>query len=455
MTQRSCTLVIADDDKYIRDDLADLLKDSGHRLHFSATAAETWNCIEREKPDLVLLDLKFPDLNDLSLLQRIRSSFPATQVIVVTSQSGDISQVVAAIKLGAFDFVAKPFVGDELLNRIDKALSLQQLSRSQQYLLEQIEERSGLGQLVGKSTAMQQVTDQLRRLAEADGCVLIRGETGTGKEIAARALHQLSRRRGEPFVVVNCAAIPDTLIESVLFGHKRGAFTGAIESSKGKFEAAEGGTLFLDEIGDMPLAQQTSLLRVLEYRTFTPVGETRERECRARFVLATHRDLRESVREGTFREDLYYRIHVASLMMPPLRSRTEDIPELVKHYLTRLSAEMGRGTIRVSADVLQLLQQYDWPGNVRELKYVLEGAIMLLERNREELTVKDLPPELLAARIPLEGGALTAGDRREKEELLRVLRQCQGNQSQAAKLLGCHRNTVRAKIRYFGITELG
>ena len=455
MTQRSCTLVIADDDKYIRDDLADLLKDSGHRLHFSATAAETWNCIEREKPDLVLLDLKFPDLNDLSLLQRIRSSFPATQVIVVTSQSGDISQVVAAIKLGAFDFVAKPFVGDELLNRIDKALSLQQLSRSQQYLLEQIEERSGLGQLVGKSTAMQQVTDQLRRLAEADGCVLIRGETGTGKEIAARALHQLSRRRGEPFVVVNCAAIPDTLIESVLFGHKRGAFTGAIESSKGKFEAAEGGTLFLDEIGDMPLAQQTSLLRVLEYRTFTPVGETRERECRARFVLATHRDLRESVREGTFREDLYYRIHVASLMMPPLRSRTEDIPELVKHYLTRLSAEMGRGTIRVSADVLQLLQQYDWPGNVRELKYVLEGAIMLLERNREELTVKDLPPELLAARIPLEGGALMAGDRREKEELLRVLRQCQGNQSQAAKLLGCHRNTVRAKIRYFGITELG
>jgi len=454
MIKRTCTILVADDDRFVRDDIADLLKPSGHDLLFAATAAETWKIVEEEKPDLVLLDLKFPDLNNLSLLLQIRQEVPLTQVIVVTSQSGDVAQVVQAIKMGAYDYIAKPFNPDELLNRIDKALGMQQLVKSQEYLLKEIEEKAGITQLVGDSLLMKQTREQIRKLADADGCVLLRGESGTGKEVAARALHYLGKRRDQPFVVVNCAAIPESLTESVLFGHRRGAFTGAVDSSKGKFEAAEEGTIFLDEIGDMPISQQTSLLRVLEYRTYTPVGETRERECKARFILATNRDLRESVNEGTFREDLYYRINVASITMPPLKARHEDIPHLAHHYCRVLGAEMGRKYIRLHPTVEELFSRHDWPGNVRELKNVLEGAMMLLDHGRDEITLQDLPAELLATGGDALGQARSAGDLREKEELIRILKQCHGNQSQAAKMLGYHRNTIRSKIRYYGISDL-
>jgi DNA-binding NtrC family response regulator len=454
MAAPAFSILIADDDSFIRDDLIDLLRDTGHRLRATSSAEETWESLVQDPPDLVLLDLKFPDLQDLSLLKRIRAHLPECEIIVVSSQTENVSQIVNAIKLGAFDFVPKPFTGEELRNRVEKALSLKRLRHANRQLLAEAAERGGVDRMIGHSEAMQTVRNTLRRLADVDGCVLLRGESGTGKELAARALHNLSQRRASPFVPINCASIPQQLVESVLFGHRRGAFTGASESVKGRFEAAEDGTLFLDEIGDMPLDQQASLLRVLEYRTFTPVGENRERDCRARFVFATNRDLRECVVEGTFREDLFYRINVAAVALPPLRARPEDIPELVEYYCGRLTLEMGRGPVQVQPDIIDLFKLYDWPGNVREVRNVLEGSLMLLDRNQTELTMRDLPADMLAFETGPDGAAvLTSRELKEKKELLRALKETSGNQTKAARMLGVHRNTIRSRVRYFGITS--
>ena len=454
MSKQACTILIADDDSYVRDDLKDVL-DSHYELLFASTAKEAWTVAFRERPDLILLDIRFPDLQDLTLLQRIKREIRDSEVIMLTGQTENVAQIVSAIKMGAFDYVSKPYAPDELKNRVAKALELRALSKCRERMVGELKSRSGAENLVGESGAIKTLRESIERLAGVDGCVLIRGESGTGKELVARALHYSSKRASNPFIAVNCASIPEALLESVLFGHRKGAFTGAIESSKGKFEVAEDGTVFLDEIGDMPISQQTSLLRVLEYRFFTPVGEHKERECRARFVLATNRDLRERVRDKLFREDLYYRINVASLTLPALRTRPEDIGTLVEHYNLRLSAELGRRPIQIHPEVLSLFEKYDWPGNVRELKHVLEGSLMLIGPDQMELTLKDLPPELLAARNPtVNGTALSIDDLREKEEIIRALKQCNGNQSQAAKLLGVHRNTIRTKIRYWGLGNI-
>lgn len=451
----TATILIADDDEYIREDLTHVLRDAGYKLVTASTAAGAWKCVLDEQPNLVLLDLKFPDCDDLSLLKKIKDNAKDTEVIIVSSQTGNLSVVVQAIKLGAFDYIAKPFVPEELINRVDKALALQSLKQSHEYFLNQLQERDGIDKLIGKSAVMQQVRDNIQKLSDSDLCVLIRGETGTGKELAARALHCLGKRRSNPFIAINCASIPETLVESVFFGHKRGAFTGAVESVKGKFEAAANGTIFLDEIGDMPLMQQTSLLRVLEYRRYSPVGSSEEKECRARFVLATNRDLRDLIRKGLFREDLFYRINVASISMPPLRSRLEDIESLVEYYCKRFAAESGRNAIEVEPEVLNLLQQYDWPGNIRELRHVLEGSIMLADPDKNNLSLKELPPEILALQIKstVTDTVLSARQRDERTKLIRALQESGGNQTQAAKLLGCHRNSVRAWIRFYGIAE--
>jgi len=448
MSAEACTVLVADDDKYVCGDLGELLQRAGYSVLHAYTAKETWAAVEAHAPALVLLDLKFPDCRDLSLLQRIREQAPDTEVIMLTGEGSGVPLIVAAIKLGAFDYITKPFANDELLNRVAKALELRGLRRSQANLLAEVRSRRGLNCLAGTSNAIQSVLDTLRRLADTDGCVLIRGESGTGKELAARALHDLSRRRSSPFVAVNCAAIPETLLSSELFGHKRGSFTGANEAARGKFEAAEDGTVFLDEIGDMPLSQQAALLRVLEYRTYTPVGETRERKCAARFVFATNRDLKARVAEGLFREDLFYRINVATVTMQPLRMAPEDIPVLVDLFNQRLSAEMGRKPLAIQSEVVALFKQYDWPGNVRELKHVLEGAMMMLRPDQQQLTLDDLPAEIAALNT---SATADSNNTREKEELIRVLRQCNGNQSEAARALRVHRNTIRQRIRYHGI----
>ena len=458
ITMQSRTILVADDDGYVREDLVDLLQPAGYEILQSSTADETWRMIEEQQPDLVLLDIKFPDLNDLSLLERIKKIFPDMEVIMLTSQTEDIPLVVSAIKLGAFDYVGKPFNDDELKNRISKALRLQELTRSQQEFLKDRDQHAGVDALIGDSAEIQHVRDVVRRLADADACVLIQGESGTGKELVARALHSCSRRRTRPFIAINCASIPAQLVESYLFGHRRGAFTGAVDTSKGKLELAEDGTIFFDEIGDMPLSQQAALLRVLEYRTFTPVGDSKERRCRARFVLASNKDLRAAIAEKSFRDDLYHRINVATIQTPSLRSRSEDIPELAKYIIVKLAGEMGRLPVTIHPDVLGLFNKYDWPGNVRELKNFIEGAMLLMHPKANEITPSDLPAELLICSAleshTAEPKPESLRERREKEDLIETLLKCGGNQTEAAKLLHYHRNTIRAKIRYYGIAHL-
>lgn len=455
-TEASRTILIADDDEFLRDTLADYLHDTRHQLLFSGTAKQTWEMIQEYCPDLVLLDIHFPDSQDLRLLKRIRIRVPQTEVIVISGQTDDVSQIVDAIKLGAYDYVPKPVVREELLNRVAKALALRSLRNTEGLLLEQLQKRSCLERLVGNSRAMRNVRETIRKFADMRGCVMVRGESGTGKELAARALHFHSFRRTSPFVVVNCASIPEGLIESELFGHRRGAFTGAIASAMGKLEAAGDGTVFFDEIGDMLLPQQASLLRVLESRRFLPVGDFRERECKARFILATNRNLRELVRRGSFREDLFYRIDVAAVHMPPLRNHAEDIPDLADLFCTEFGLEMGRPPVRVCPRVLELFERHDWPGNVRELRNLIESSMMLIDDTQMELTVRDLPAELVRVdrgHVTTDGPARSR-EHHERERLIKALSQAQGNQSKAAELLGCHRNTVRAKIRHYGIVSV-
>lgn len=454
MTENAPTILIADDDDYIRGDLEDMLS-KDYRLVFSKTAKETWETIDRCSPDLVLLDIRFPDCQDLSLLRRIRSEAPQTEVIILSNEFSNVGNIVEAIKVGAFDFVAKPFQPEELGNRISKCLLCKSLRDSQADLVREIAKRSGLEHLIGSSEIMQNVRGKIRKLANAKGSILIQGESGTGKELVARALHQMSVRHGRPFEVVNCAAIPETLVESELFGHKKGAFTGAVESSKGKFELAKDGTLFLDEIGEMPLAQQSTLLRVLEYREFSPVGDSRKLECKARLVFATNRDLQQCVREKTFREDLFYRINVGAINLPPLRARKGDIPDLVTYYCKSLSHDMGRIPMTVRPEVLNLFHAYDWPGNVRELRNALEAAAMLLDPSEAEIGIDDIPAQVQAGVVsaPRSPDDLTPDEQEVKRALIEALQQSNGNQSVAAKLLNCHRNTVRARMRAFGIAE--
>ncbi|MBE7466478.1 MAG: sigma-54-dependent Fis family transcriptional regulator [Planctomycetes bacterium] len=445
-------ILIADDSTHVREDLADLLAAAGHRCIQAATAAQTVNLAAEARPDLVLLDLIFPDSSDLTPLRKLLELPDAPDVLMLSGQSGAVPVIVESIKLGAFDFVPKPYEPAELLNRIARAWEARKVRAERTILLQERDARSGLERLVGSSAPMQRLREALRKLAARDGNVLLCGESGTGKELAARALHVLGPRRARPFVAVNCAAIPESLTESILFGHRKGAFTGATQATPGKFESAGDGTLFLDEIGDMPLRQQAALLRVLENRTFTPVGDTTDRVCRARIVLATNLDLSAAVAAGRLREDLYYRIRVTALELPPLRARLEDLPELCTHLIAELALDIGLPPPALQSEALDLMRRYDWPGNVRELKNALEGSLMLLDAQAAELRIADLPPELLAARDGA-GLGLSPAERFEKADLLRALREHRGNQSQVAQALGIHRNTVRARIRYYGITD--
>lgn len=454
MPKPSCTILVADDDDFIRDDLGDLLgKNPEYNVLYSKTAKETWETLSAQPVNLVLLDLKFPDAQDLALLRRIRQERPGAEIIVLSSQTENVTQIVEAIKWGAYDFVAKPFSPMELANRIAKALQLQRLKNAHELLVHELSGKHSMSSLVGPSAAMNAVRKTISRVADLDGCVLVEGASGTGKELVARAIHFEGKRRDQPFIVVNCAAIPDSLVESTLFGHRKGAFTGAIENARGKFEAAGAGTLFLDEIGEMPLAQQAALLRVLEYKTFNRVGETQERECAARILLATNRDLREEVSRGRFREDLYYRIRVATIEIPPLASRAEDIPYLVAHYCELLSSEMGRSPIVPNDEVLQLFNAYDWPGNVRELKNLLEGIIMLLDPRQTVIEESAIPLDLLACGAESAAADLSPKEMAQKRELIKALRLSNGNHSRAARILKCHRNTVRTRIRTFGLSR--
>ncbi len=371
-------VLVADDERLMAEMLEEMLKADGMLVEKAYTGKEALEKFRSLDFDLVLLDLRMPEMNGLDVLQEMKKEDPTIPVIVITAY-GSVDNAVEALKVGAYDFITKPFKLEELRNAIARALEVEQLRREKEYLLSEIQEEFHFEGVIGESPKMKEVMRVAQLVAKTDATVLICGESGTGKELLARSIHYQSNRRDKPFVVVNCGAITETLLESELFGHEKGAFTGAYTRKPGKFELADGGTIFLDEIGEMSPAMQVKLLRVLQEKTFERVGGTTSITVDVRIIAATNRDLKKAVREGTFREDLYYRLNVIPIYLPPLRERKEDLPLLCDFLIARHCRKLHKKIRGISPQAMRVLRKYHWPGNIRELDNVLERAIILTQ----------------------------------------------------------------------------
>ncbi|HSF43388.1 MAG TPA: sigma-54 dependent transcriptional regulator [Thermoanaerobaculia bacterium] len=457
-------ILIVDDERPIRRILAVLLQDSRHRVAEAGSGEEALALLPEFKPDVVLLDLKLPGMDGLETLRRMRAIAPRLDVIMMTAH-GSIATAVEAMRRGAFDYVAKPFDNDELLMTVDRALEVRRLSSEVESLREELEARYGFNEIVGASRELQEVFRMMAKVVRVDVTVLVTGESGTGKELVARAIHRRSARAQGPFVAVNCSAIPQTLVESEFFGHEKGAFTDARESRPGKFEQADGGTLFLDEVGDLAIDAQSKLLRALQERQIHRVGARAPRNIDVRVVAATNKDLAKEVREGRFREDLYWRLNVVHIRLPPLRERRADLPILIDHFLDRFNRELGLSVAGIDPETKQLLCEYDWPGNVRELENTICRAMILCEG--EELAVVDLPGRVRGvpadgaappgrsdlARLTLTDAVAEATERLEKMMILTRLAEHRGSRTATAESLGVSRKTLFNKMRQYGLTS--
>ena len=451
------SILVVDDDPAMRHLLSVILTDHGWEARAVASAAEALREIEARDLDLVLTDVRMPGMDGLALLREIQRLRPELTVIVMSAY-GAQDAALEAMKAGAYDYVSKPFKKDEVVLVLRKAEERERLARENRRLRTELAGGWGPANLVGPSAAMQDVLRQIRKVAPQKTTVLVQGESGTGKELVARALHELSPRAALPFVAVNCGAIPSELIESELFGHVRGAFTDASRTRKGLAEEADGGTLFLDEIGELPLAMQVKLLRVLEDEDVRPLGDVRARKVDVRVVAATGRDLRRAIAAGQFREDLFYRLDVVAVRIPPLRERSEDIPALAAHFLARharLRPELGG--MSLSDDALEALRAHRWPGNVRELEHALERAVVLADGPL--IREQDLPDTVRAAAAPAGPSRVhgTLSVKREtrllEEQLIRAaLERTGGNRTRAAELLELSYRALLYKIKEYGIS---
>jgi two-component system response regulator PilR (NtrC family) len=433
-------LLIVDDEASLRDFLTIVFEEEGWRVEAAASLADARAAIQREEPDVVLCDLMLPDGSGIDLVRDIKVNSPSIVFVMITAHTSTRS-AVEALKAGAVDYIAKPFDIEELKIVVRKAVALKELEDENIHLRTALEERFTFQNIIGKSAKMQEIFSIVQRIAKTSSTVLIAGDSGTGKELIARAVHYNSDRRGK-FVSINCGALPETLLESELFGHERGAFTGAIREKRGLFQEADRGTIFLDEIGETSTAMQIKLLRVLQERVVRKVGSNAETSVDVRVIAATNRDLSESIKEGSFREDLFYRINVIPITLPSLRHRREDIPLLVDHFIEKFCSKLGVPRKRISADAMRAIEKYHWPGNVRELENVVERMIAL--ETSEILTTKSLPEHvLLGARIPdavyeLPQEGLSLPDHLEaigKIFMLKALERTGGVQTQAAELL--------------------
>jgi len=450
------TIIIAEDEPRQRDALARAVRAWGHRVIPVAGGLEAFETVRREAVDVVLADLRMPDLSGLELLRQVHELQPEVAVVVLTAY-GSVSDAVEAMKLGAADFLAKPVDLDQLELVLRRALERNELLRENRRLRQRLEASTGSFLMIGRSLALQAVLARAARAAETDATALLRGESGTGKELLARSIHQLSPRAEGPFIAVNCAALPETMLESELFGHERGAFTGAVALHRGRIERAQGGTLFLDEIGDLPSAVQVKLLRFLQEHEYTRLGGESVLRADVRIITATHRDLETMLQAGTFREDLFYRLNVVSLLLPPLRERREDIPELVEQFLARFAKRYDRPVRKLSHEAMDALMKHPFPGNVRELENLIEQATVLADD--ELITLQDLPTVVARAggmaepALDLAGGSGTLAEWRERIEhriVLTTLARHEGNQSRAARQLGITEGGLRYKLKKWG-----
>ncbi len=447
---RHGTILVADDEPRQREALARALRSAGHDVHVADGGEEAVRIVRERAVDVVLTDLRMPDVSGLEVLRRVRELQPEVAVVVMTAY-GSVANAVEAMKSGATDYLTKPVELDELELVVERALERRELVRENRVLRRRLEESAAGFRLIGHARALQEVLARAARAAATDATVLVRGESGTGKELLARSVHDLSRRAEGPFVAVNCAALPETLLESELFGHERGAFTGATGLHRGRIELAAGGSLFLDEIGDLPMPIQVKLLRFLQEREFTRLGGETTLRADVRVIAATHRDLRERITAGAFREDLYYRLDVVTLVLPPLRERREDIPGLVEHFLARHAHRHGAPLRALTREAMDALIKHDFPGNVRELENALEQATVLA--TGDALTLNDLPASIRGgadaiAAAPLSGGALAARlDDFERRLVTDAIARHGGNQSAAARELGVTEGGLRYKLR--------
>jgi DNA-binding NtrC family response regulator len=449
---QSARLLLVDDDPDLCEALSDRLTALGFHVTVAGTGADALRLVREEAPAIVLLDLVLPGMDGMGVLEAIRREEPDAMIIVITAY-GTIARAVEAIKKGAYDFVTKPFDPKHLEIVLGKALERQALRDANALLTSEIGDRYAA--IVGESPAMQAVVDVARRAAPSGATVLLLGESGTGKEVLARAVHRWSLRASRPFVVVNCVALSEELLESELFGHEKGAFTGAHQQKRGKLEVAHGGTVFLDEIGDLRPSLQAKLLRVLQDQTFERVGGTRPIHADVRFIAATNRDLAQAVRQGQFRLDLFYRLHVVTVTLPPLRERPADVPALARHFLDRYRREVKRDVLGFVPDALACLRRYAWPGNVRELENAIERAVVLSEG--PEIGVRDLPVEVRDAGEA--GGLVREGARSfhaaieeyKRGLIASALRRTGGNRTQAARVLGLQRTYLARLIRDLGL----
>lgn len=447
-------ILVVDDDSSLRSVMKMQLEEAGYEVTLAADGTEAYDLIRETHPQLVISDLKMPT-SGLELMRRIASGDVQPTLIIVTA-FGTVETAVEAMKLGAYDYVTKPLDFEELVLVVHRAMERQNLIEEVRSLRSVLDQRYGFEGIVGRAKSLLRVLDQASRVAQRDTTVLIQGETGTGKELMARAIHHNSLRKHGPFITINCGSIPKELVEAELFGYTRGAFTGALTTKPGKIELADGGTLFLDEVGELPLDAQVKLLRVLQQGEIAKIGATEVQKVDVRVVAATHRNLQAMIEDQTFREDLYYRLAVVPLLLPPLRERREDIPELVKHLFNKAKERHGMADVELSPAVVQHLARYRWPGNVRELENVLERMLVLSSSSL--VTESDLPEEI--SRIPADNSAFwielpeegVSLEAVERELILRALEQAKGNQTKAAKYLDISRRTLIYRMEKYGLS---
>jgi len=441
------TLLVADDDPGLRESLERTLTREGYRVVLASDGRAALERVQAGGVDLIVTDLRMPGLTGLELLRAAKAIMPDVDVILLTA-FGTVEEAVKAMKDGAYDFLTKPFRREQLIKLVDKALERRDLIEQNKELKKQLEDIRAKGQMIGSSPAYRRMLSLVEQVADSSATILIQGESGAGKELVARTIHERSGRRAGPFVAVNCAALPETLLESELFGYEKGAFTGAAGRKEGRFELANTGTLFLDEVADLSLVTQPKILRVLQEGEFERLGGTRTLQVDVRIVAATNQDLAEMVKENRFREDLYYRLNVITVRVPPLRERHEDIRLLAQHYLRVYAAKNGRKLESFSNEALERLESYKWPGNVRELENLIERTVLLARKDR--IDAEDLPEEVAGVKRPprdaileLVGTPLAEIEQRLLDETLRITG---GNKTQAAKLLGIDVRTVARKL---------